>query len=93
MAPSVRTSLRGPGGGEPSQFATLTAREDEVAPGAGPLRAIAIRPQVAFPASRALVASASLTAVHLADRSLVAGRPGDDTQVRGERRLSACSIR
>src|SRR5262249_59047168 len=53
------------GRGEASQFATLTAREDEVAPGAGTLRAIAIRPQVALPARRALLTSASLTNAHL----------------------------
>ena len=51
--------------GEPRQFAALTAREDEVAPRADPLRAIAIRPQVALPASRALLTSASLTDAHL----------------------------
>ena len=50
--------------GEPGQFAALTAREDEVAPRAGPLRAIAIRPQVAPPARRALLTSASLTDSH-----------------------------
>ncbi len=54
-----------------------------MAPGAGPLRAIAIRPQVALPASRALVASASLTGAHLANRSLAASRPGEDTQAVG----------
>jgi len=36
-----------------------------VAPGAGPLRAIAIRPQVALPARRALLPSASRTDAHL----------------------------
>ena len=50
---------------EPRQFAALTAREDEVAPRAGPLRAIAIRPQVALPACRALLTPASLTDAHL----------------------------
>jgi hypothetical protein len=53
------------GRGEPRQFAALTAREDEVAPRAGPLRAIAMRPQVALPACRALLTSASLTDAHL----------------------------
>ena len=52
-------------GGSPRQFAALTAREDEVAPRAGPLRAIAIWPQVALPACRALLTSASLTDAHL----------------------------
>ena len=51
--------------GEPHQFAALTAREDEVAPRANPLRAIAIRPQVALPARRALLTSASLADAHL----------------------------
>ena len=50
---------------EPSQFAAITTREDEVAPRAGPLRAIAIRPQVALPARRALLPSASPTDAHL----------------------------
>jgi hypothetical protein len=50
---------------EPSQFTALTARKDEVAPRAGPLRAIAERPQVALPARRALLTSASLTGAHL----------------------------
>jgi hypothetical protein len=36
-----------------------------VAPRAGPLRAVAIRPQVALPARRALLSSASLTDAHL----------------------------
>ena len=36
-----------------------------MAPGAGPLRAIAIRPQVALPARRALLPSASRTDAHL----------------------------
>ena len=53
------------GRGEPSQFAALTAREDEVAPRAGPLRAIAIWPQVALPARRARLTSASPTGTHL----------------------------
>ena len=42
------------------------SREHEVAPGTGPLRAVAIRSQVALPASRALVTSATLTDAHLA---------------------------
>jgi hypothetical protein len=75
------------GCGEPGQFAALTAREDEVAPGAGPLRAIAVRPQVARPASRALVAAASLSSPHLAHRSPVARRPGRDAPAGG--RVSA----
>src|SRR5690348_2426041 len=49
---------------EPSQFAALAAREKEVAPGTGPLRAIAIRAQVAVPARRALLTTASLTDAH-----------------------------
>jgi hypothetical protein len=83
---SVSAPLRRPAGrGEPGQFAALTAREYaltareyEVAPGAGPLRAIAVRPQVALPASRALVA-AGLIDAHLAHRSPAGSRPGRDT--------------
>jgi hypothetical protein len=71
--------LRPAGRGEPGQFAALTAREHEVAAGAGPLRAIAVRPQVALPASRALVATAGLIDAHLAHRSPATSRPGRDT--------------
>jgi len=39
---------------EPGQFAALAAREDEVAPGAGPLRTIAVRPHAALPASEVI---------------------------------------
>src|SRR5215831_10100978 len=51
--------------GESRQFAALAAREDEMAPRADPLRAIAIRPQVALPACRALLTPASLADAHL----------------------------
>ena len=71
------------GRGEPGQFATLTAGEDEVALGAGPLRAIAVRPQVALPAGGALVAAAGLTVAHLAYRSPAASRHGRDTPAGG----------
>ena len=73
-----RCAGRPAGRREPGQFAALTAREYEVAPGAGPLRAIAVRPQVALPANRALVA-AGLIDAHLAHRSPAGSRPGRDT--------------
>jgi len=53
------------GCGEPGQFAALTAREDEVAPRADPLGAIAVRLQVGLPACRALLTPASLADAHL----------------------------
>lgn len=53
------------GSGNSGQFAALTARQDEVTPRAGPLRAITVWPQVGLPASRALVASASMKTPHL----------------------------
>ena len=69
----------------PGQFAAFTAREDEVAPGAGPARAIAVRPQVTLPASGALVTSASLSRAHPTHRSPAARRPGRDTPAGGSR--------
>ena len=57
------------GSGNSGQFAALTAGQDEVALRAGPLRAIAVWPQVGLPASRALVASTSLKIAHLTHRS------------------------
>ena len=51
---------RGPRG----ELATLTARHDEMTAGAGPLRAIPVRPQVALPALRALLAPRPLTKTH-----------------------------
>jgi hypothetical protein len=42
----------------------LTARHHEVTPGAGPLRAIPVRPQVAFPALRALLAPGTPSQTH-----------------------------
>ena len=39
------------------QVAAFTARHDEVTPGTGPLRAIPVRPQIALPALRALLAA------------------------------------
>jgi len=46
------------------ELAAFTARHDEVTPGAGPLRAIPVRPQVALPTLRALLAARPLTKTH-----------------------------
>jgi len=51
---------RGPDG----ELAAFTARHDEVTPGAGPLRPIPVRPQVALPALRALLDARPLTETH-----------------------------
>jgi hypothetical protein len=55
-------SQTGPGLG--GQLASLTARHDEITAGAGPLRAIAVRPQVTVPALRALLAPGALAKTH-----------------------------
>src|SRR5690242_7532902 len=59
-----RRSLSQCGRGPRGELAPLTARHDEVTPGAGPLRAIPIRPQVALPALRALLDVRPLTKTH-----------------------------
>ena len=46
------------------QLAPFTAGHDEVTPGAGPLRAIPVRSQVALPALRALLAPGRLAMTH-----------------------------
>src|SRR5215471_6831492 len=50
----------GPGG----LLASFTAGQDEVTPGAGPLRTIPVQPQVALPAQRALLAADALAKTH-----------------------------
>jgi hypothetical protein len=56
------SSQVGPGLG--CQLASLTARQDEITAGAGPLRAIAVRLQVALPALRALLAPGAFARTH-----------------------------
>ena len=64
--PRVRRPRSPPqvGRGPRGEVAAFTARHDEVTPGAGPLRAIPVRPQVALPALRALLAARPLTKTH-----------------------------
>src|SRR5262249_40398190 len=56
------------------QLAPLTARHDEVTLGAGPLRTIPVRPQVALAALRALLASGTLAKTH--QHTVTRDRPG-----------------